>query len=382
MRPLTSPSPLLFSIFLATTGAVPLVAQRVDVSSRRTPRVESDSTERLFRRLQARADSLTRVFFNEGAEVDDRRRAGEALDETVAALAALGADGDGGRVMMFKTPVPRMLAPFTNPRAAQAMSRALNRSAAPRGWLGIVVSGAAREPWVERGELFVRYLTHPEIVSVEPSSPADSAGLVPSDTLIAYDGRDVTAGDISITRLLKPNARVLVRIRRDGRTRDVPVRIADVPQRIAIRVDRTWVDGAPTPLPQAPSFRDMRAPLPPMPPSYARRPSPAVAPVAPVGVYTLPSGVAGAQITTVTAGIARAIAWSGGGGFVVTAPVGSPAAQSGLAEGDVIVAAAGQAVRTVSDLRELVGAAADRGEHSIELETVRAKQKRKITLRW
>jgi len=107
----------------------------------------------------------------------------------------------------------------------------------PRGWLGIVIQGAAQEPRVVNGEMIIHYLTHPEIVSVEPSSPAERAGLVPSDTLIAYDGRDVKDGDISMTRLLRPNSRVLVRIRRDGRTRDVPVTIADVPSRISLRRD-------------------------------------------------------------------------------------------------------------------------------------------------
>lgn len=381
MRSPTSSSPLLLSLILATTGAVPLAAQRVDVMQRRTPRAESDSTERQLRRLQQRADSLTRVFFNENGDVDERRRAGEALDETVAALAELAAGNGEGHVLMFRTPSP-MLAPMASQQAKEAMSRALNRSAAPRGWLGIEAIGAAREPWVEGGELFVRYLTHPEIVSVEPSSPADRAGLVPSDTLIAYDGRDVTENDISITRLLRPNARVMVRIRRDGRTHDVPVRVADVPQRIAIRVDRTWVDGAPVALPRAPSFRDMRPPQAPLPPIYARRPGTPMAPPAPVAMYaTMPNGVAGAQIVTVNAGLAAALELRNGV-FVVAVPVGSPAAQSGLAEGDVIIAAAGQPVRTVGDLRAIVGAASNRGEHSVELETVRAKQKRKIALRW
>ena len=61
---------------------------------------------------------------------------------------------------------------------------------------------------MENGELIIRYLTHPAIVSVEPSSPAERAGLVPSDTLIAYDGEDVRDTDIAITRLLTPNKRV------------------------------------------------------------------------------------------------------------------------------------------------------------------------------
>ena len=48
-----------------------------------------------------------------------------------------------------------------------------------RGWIGIVVSGAPTQIRVENNEMFLRYLLYPEIASVDPSSPAQRAGLAP-----------------------------------------------------------------------------------------------------------------------------------------------------------------------------------------------------------
>jgi len=68
--------------------------------------------------------------------------------------------------------------------------------------------------------------------------------------------------------------------------------------------------------------------------------------------------------------------------LVTNAPVGSPAYQSGLRDGDVITRAGGEALRTVNDLRRQVASAADNGERSLALELVRGKRTRKGTLRW
>jgi hypothetical protein len=380
-------APALLSLTLVLAAAAsPLAAQqRVEIVTRRAQRAESDTVERQMRRLRLRADSLTRVYFGGTEDANERRRAGEALDQTVEQLnqLAMSMPDMDVRVMRLE-PSHGMMAPMANDRAMAAVAEALMQKSAPRGWLGIVVSGAAREPWVENGELLIRYLTHPEIVSVEPSSPAERAGLVPSDTLIAYDGKDVTEGDISVTRLLKPNARVLVRIRRDGRMRDVPVRIADAPQRITIRVDEMMSGGVPNAIAERPAFPRLPAP-----------PAAALAPRAPraisVGAYG-PRGpvvldgpqsavVAGAQLNTVTPGLARSIRVNRGV-IVASAPIGSPAAESGLVDGDVIVKVGGQSVSTAAEVAELVGAASYRGERSVALETLRERKPRKAVLRW
>jgi len=379
------------------TVALPLHAQqRVEVTTRGAPRAEGGSSQQL-RALQQRADSLARLY-NDADELSlaQRQRVGEQLDRTVeqielltARMAESGSDGSDGTARVW-------LAPTAGSRSQTFMRRALaeSKGVRPRGWIGVDISGPAREPRVENGDLIVRYLAHPSIVSVEPNSPAERAGLAPRDTLIAYDGYDLRDSDVPITKLLRPNKRVLVRIRRDGRTLDVPVTIADVPSRIAIRQEMS-VDYVPRQVP-LPAVAFPRAPLPPptsspramtarapdapdtpMPPTIVT----SVAPVAYGFGFNGVSGVAGAQLVAVTEGLGRMLGVKRGV-LVTNAPVGTPAYQSGLRDGDVITAAAGRDLRTVSELRECVADAVNNGERSVSLELVRERKTRKGTLRW
>jgi C-terminal processing protease CtpA/Prc len=393
-------TPLLFSVTLVLVAGVSLPAQQREIIIRRAPRAEgSDSTERELRRLGRIADSLTRLFNDEERSAVERRSISESLDRTmrqIEALASRAAELDGtprGRMELRG-----MLAPEPGDRASTMMGRAFVqagslKSAMPRGWVGIVLSGPALEPRIKKGELFVRYLSHPEIVSVEPGSPAERAGLAPNDTLIAYDGHDVSASEIAITRLLRPNARVMVRFRRNGRTRQVPVTVADVPSRISLRAEMnaemmapraeggladaaTFPRMTPPPPRYGPAMRvPAMAPLPPTTPLPAQAPTPAI-----IFEYGYNS-VAGAQLAVVTEGLARAIGVRQGL-LVTQAPPGSLAYQSGLREGDVIVKVEGTPIRTVADLRERVQTASENGDSAVELEYLREKRTRKAVLRW
>jgi C-terminal processing protease CtpA/Prc len=387
-------SSLLASLGVALmTGSLPLAAQRTTVTVRSGSRAEN-ANERQLRVLQRRADSLA-YLYNESDELSiaERRRVGEILDRTVeqlemlvARLATMDDDAADGTFRMRLAPT------MGSSQALMRKALAESHGVRPRGWIGIDISGVAREPRVENGDLIIRYLAHPAIVSVEPNSPAERAGLAPSDTLIAYDGYDLRDSDVPITRLLKPNKRVIVRVRRDGRTIDVPVRAADVPSRIVMRRDMSMAIAPPPPT-SLPSVAFPRAPVAPRSaaPMAAAAPATAFAPGVPMEAPMPPprvalgfsglSAVAGAQLVAVTEGLGRAFGVRHGV-LVTYAPVSSPAYESGLRDGDVITRAAGQLVRTVADLRQRVAAAADNGEHSLALELVRGKRARKGSLKW
>jgi serine protease Do len=404
-------TPLLVTITVVLAAGAParrpLLAQRAEAGSmRRAPHAElPDSSERRLRRLERQADSLSQLY-SDGDDLSaaQRRSVGHELDRTVAQIEALARQMAEGDSRMVRVRV--QMAPMMDERNAVAMSNALRQAQVseiplPRGWLGIVVSGTAREPRIDNGELIIRYLTHPVIVSVEPSSPAEKAGLIPSDTLVAYDGRDVRDRDISLTRLLRPNARVLVRVRRDGKTRDVPVTIADVPSRIRLRSESNFVmrtprDGA---LPEAVVFPRASgqvsiaspriAPMPPMaslapmPAMPAMPPMPAM-PRAPTREMIVGYGmnsVAGAQLAALTEGLARTVGVERGV-LVINAAVGSVAYRSGLRDGDVIMRVAGDPVRTVAEVREQVQTAVDNAESSVDLEIMRQRRSQKLKLRW
>ena len=406
--------PLLASLaVLLAAGAMPLAAQqpRGEIARTRTSRAEPpDSTERPLRVLQRQLDSLTRVY-NEHDDLTmvQRRRVEDDLGRTVNQLEELAA-----RMNLARTEVTRAgeqirihLAPQMAERAAASMSRALMQvreaeQARPRGWIGLVVQGPGLTPRVEDGELLVRYFAYPRVVSVDPSSPAQRAGLVPNDTLLAYDGVDVSENDISFTRLLRPNARVTIRIRRDGEVREVLVTVAAAPMRIVQRRDdefRAREPWTPASIPKPAMFP--RSPLPPPTPRGATmrvtgRAAPTdiapVAPVAPAEAFrsTRPlvavgfpygNGVAGAQLSTISEGLGRALG-VGSGVLVTSAPVGSPANESGLVDGDVIVKVGGQAVRRLSEVRDIIALAVENGDRAVELNIVRQRKAMRLMLKW
>jgi C-terminal processing protease CtpA/Prc len=382
---------LLWS-FTAVLASAPLSAQRVEVGgTRRAPRADpADANERALRRLERKADSLAQLY-NENEELSaaQRHAVGEELDRTVTQI-----EEQTRRMSELDSRVVQLriqATPMIGERSATAMGdvlrQALSQLAMPRGWMGVHLSGMARESRIENGEVIIHYLMHPVILSVDPSSPAEKAGLAPGDTVVAYDGQDVRDRDISITRLVRPDARVLVRIRRDGGTKEVPVTIADVPSRIRLRTEANFdLPRAIGSLPEGMVFPRRSPPVASMAPrAPGMRPTSALLPPrAPTPGMILSDGlstVAGAQFAALTEGLARTVGVRRGV-LVTYVGVGSPAYMSGLRDGDVIQQVGGEPVRTVAELREQVQLAVDNGESSVELSCVRDKKPRKVMLRW
>ena len=392
-------APLLASLaMLLGSGLVPLPAQqqRIEVTRVRGARLSaSDSADRLLRRLQHEIDSLARAYNDhDDLTLVERRRVEEDLDQALGQVAELTARMNTAMARNLRSgeQLRMLMTPQAAARSAADLSRALLQvreaeQAAPRGWIGLVVQGPGLLPRMERGELLVRYFAYPRVVSVDPSSPAQRAGLVPNDTLLAYNGVDVSENDISFTRLLRPNAKVNIRFLRDGKVRDVPVTVAAAPMRIVQRREdesRSW-DLSLGSLPDGPSFP--RSPLAPAAPNRAglRAAASSMASTLPtpptLAGFPYGNAVAGAQLSTVSEGLGKALG-VGSGVLVTSAPVSSPAGQSGLQDGDVITKVAGQAVRRVSDVRDLVALAADNGDHAIDLRVMRQRRTLKLTLKW
>ena len=390
--------PLIASLaMLLGAGMVPLSAQqqRVDVTHVRSSRLSAtDSADRQLRRLQHQIDSLARVYNDhDDLTLVERRRVEEDLDRALGQVAELIAHVSGSVAQGLRAgePLRMLMTPQAADRSAAAMSRALMQvreaeQAAPRGWIGLVVQGPGLLPRIEGGELLVRYFAYPRVVSVDPSSPAQRAGLAPNDTLLAYNGVDVSENDISFTRLLRPNTKVNISILRDGRARDVSVTVAAAPMRIVQRRDddtrsRDLSFGS---LPDIPAFP--RAPAPLGPTRVGVRATVPLAPLlpglpSPAGGFGYGNAVAGALLSTVSEGLGKALGVVSGV-LVTSAPVSSPAGQSGLRDGDVITKVAGQDVRRVSDVHDLVALAAANGDHAIDLLVTRQRRAMRLTLKW
>jgi predicted metalloprotease with PDZ domain len=390
-----SRTPLVSITLALVAGATPLAAQRPEIARRSAARAAaSDSIEAQVQRLERTVDSLTQLFDDDDLSAAERRRIGASLDLAMAKFESLRAESarwnDPGET---RTVVRVGVGPMSRDGVnnANSLSRTIMSQAGPRGWIGIVVYNAATEVRIERGEMFLRYLTYPRITSVDPSSPAERAGIVPNDTLLAYNGRDVRSGEISTTSLLKPNTKVMVRVRREGRVREMPVIVAEAPPRILQRrqeelreVQMPWVVASG--IPETPMFP--RVP----PPSRVgigfapRPPRPSLPPMAPFPPMTssfsfVTNGVAGAVMLGVTESLGRSLGLPPGV-LITNAPASSPAAESGLRDGDLLVKVDGESVRTVNDVRELISRARDNGEQSVSVDLIREKRTRKATLRW
>jgi hypothetical protein len=387
-----STAPFLVSVgFALAASASPLVAQKSETIARRAPRAAaSDSSGIRLRRLERSIDSLVRVFNEEDLSAEARYRIRQLIDERTAEFNALGMATSRrpseGNVYIRRAPEVGFESRFGE--TSTILPRLMQGTMVP-GWIGIIVSGAPTQIRVENNEMYMRYLIYPQIASVDPSSPAQRAGLTPGDTLMAYNGRDVRTEEISMTRLLVPKATVKVRVRRDGKVKELPVVVADPPPRVKLRREQEFRDAGATWL-AVPPMPPMRGPAPAVPSTPARvftppsarsffSPDPVVAPLPPV--FNFGGVVAGAQVVTVSESMKRSLGLPAGV-LVTTVPAGSPAAESGLEEGDVILRVSQEPVTTVRELREVVQRAADEGERSVAVELRRGKERRTLTLRW
>ena len=96
----------------------------------------------------------------------------------------------------------------------------------PAGYMGINFEGIGVQ---KKGGGPALYLfERPMIVSVEPGSPAQRAGLEPEDLVIAIGGNDVHK-PIPLGSLLQPGKTLSLRVNRDGKPREFTLQIAKRP---------------------------------------------------------------------------------------------------------------------------------------------------------
>jgi hypothetical protein len=255
-------------------------------------------------------------------------------------------------------------------RARQQLSRTAadpesTLDAMPAGWIGILSQGPTLQQLDDDG-LRVTYFAYPSIISVDPRSPAERAGIAPGDKLVAYNGIDVVGREFNLTKLLVPDSRIELTVRRDGVKKDYAIEVAKAPEGVFKR--RVAFDHVPEPqvmiaLPRHPAE------------TVGATPSPMVA----SGVLISARGAFGASLSPVGPGLAKALKLEQGL-LVNEVPREAPAYASGLRAGDVIVSAAGRPVSTLDELQNLV--VAHLGDRALALQIVRDHGARRVTVRW
>ena len=303
-----------------------------------------------------------------------------------------------------------------------------DRGSKPQGYMGITFSATmSADAGASGGEVF-RFAENPTVETVEPGSPAERAGVTKGDEILLIDGQSVVGRDIVFTQLLRPGTRLPLRVRRDGDTRDLLLVIKQRPPSLdsgcpfldarimaafgdPISIGRLPFSGAivRAPLapavPAAPGARSRVAPRAPEPPTpvvvgangitTVTPPSPLVPdamlaprafdPAAPdqrnVFVFSgtpSPMVIAGATIVRTNADLRETFGVKSGV-LVLDVARGSPAYNSGLKGGDVIVSAGRIAVESPLSIRRAIETA-DGAE--LPLRIIRKKKEQSLTLRW
>ncbi len=248
-----------------------------------------------------------------------------------------------------------------------------------RGWVGVAYTTSGQ---TDRGGLLV-FSDYPVIESIEPSSPAQRAGLAAGDTILAMNSQDLRRSPLPMTSMIQPGQKIVFRFKRNDSVREVTVTVAPRPSGTSGSLSLTLIEQSaaaagervegvsPT------SARGERGRV----EVRARIPGPPAVTIAPLvfgfGPRTL--GVAGAELTGLNTDLGSAIGISSRGIFVVNVALGTPAKESGLRSGDVIIKADASPVGDPGELIRVMRAATD---NSIRLRIVRSKKPQTITLRW
>lgn len=280
----------------------------------------------------------------------------------------------------------------------------------PQGWIGIVMSTSGFSEPGRTGPVLRASGEYPVIVSVEPGSPAERAGVLAGDRLVALRGVDVRERPVALAPLLQPGNVVPMRVERGGVMRDVTVHVTARPESfqpsVTLRVEsvpeaRVAVAARPSPGVRPPVAPAAPRPLPAEPVAVVVSLAPGAAspaeivtapPVAPApptvsawayapSVSASTVAVAGMEVARMNADLRETFGVNGGV-LVLTVGRGSPAETAGLRAGDVIVRADGMRVTSPLMLRRHVQAWDAAGaQGALRLELVRKRKGQVVELK-
>jgi serine protease Do len=198
---------------------------------------------------------------------------------------------------------------------------------------------------VERGWLGVRILANDEdqveITEVDKDSPAEIADLEEGDVILEFEGEDVRSTEMlqKMIRMRRPGENVTVKIERDGKTKNVDVKLGELTE------EDIWSEFEskfPT------LFTPSRGKSAPWPPTLERRPD--------VFQFSIEHRkFIGVRIQELNPELSEYFGLDEGTGVLISSiEKDGPADKAGLKVGDVIISSDGERVQSSQDLVDLI----------------------------
>ena len=345
----------------------------------------SDSSQR-FLYLRLRIDSLRSELF-EGRRLTAVEN--DALEREMAAtVRALQSFFEAGVRTSVQADVRR-----STEAAAMAMSL---QSGRVRGYLGVIFDGPSTDIITDRDRI-IRFYQYPRIASVDPSSPAERAGVIIGDTVLAFNGIDVLDRAFSLSKMLIPDEKFTMKVLRRGDPKEFRIVVGEAPAYAVARA-MPWppsaamapdapvggvVPGAAVaPAPPVRVRGGTRVPAPPAPGMPPESPDAPVVAAYPGRVSFLGNAVAGARLEALNAGneaLAKALG-AKEGLLVVRVSPGTLAERSGIRDGDVILRAGGETILTVQDFARVVSDRY-RSDEGVKVVVLRDRKQKDLVLK-
>lgn len=328
----------------------------------------TDSLKRAREALVTRLDSLRWEVEHRRMTEKQREVVAKEMSRTVRELEAAFADSAMAAAMGQRETTVQMRRP------AQAYAYSIETGYRSRGYLGVTFDGAMAEAAPPNPDRIVRFFQYPRIALVEGNSPAERAGVLVGDTVLALNGDDLREREFSFAKLLVPNATVVMRVQRAGSARDLKVKVGEAPEYYVRRIEprEPLLQGEALPAPRAGGQGQVRV--------YGEPPVTPTPRAAPPALYWFSNeSVMGARIETITEGLGKAVGVKSGV-LVIRAAPATPAYRSGLRDGDVVIRVAGDDVSSVREFRNTLAAREHDGEAKLVI--VRDGRKQDVMLRW
>jgi serine protease Do len=256
-----------------------------------------------------------------------------------------------------------------------APSKGRAQSKTQAGWVGVVITTGIGQSNSAGALVFNEY---PVIESIDPGSPAERAGLQAGDVILSINSQDLKKNPIPMQSLLVPGNKILFRYKRNDASRSLTVTVAERPVGTSGHTRVSIIGPAPRPgsAERVAIDRQQRV-------AISERTGSLLPAVTMAPIIRGPGSpsllIAGAELTQLNDGLREVLRLTGNGVFVVNVAMGTPAGESGLKSGDVIIRVNRQLLESPSELVRIMNFST---EPRLLLDVVRNRKQHSVTLRW